>query len=900
MAYLGRPGATAPLTSADIPDDSITASKIASGAITAADVAADMATQTELDALTYQGEPHIIPGVLYPAVAGKLLDGSTSHSGAYGTAQADGYSYYYTDIKGSKPIKDPRIGGHFGSQRYVTRSLQLLEEESSIHGENVYSSDGRNFIRFVDNGSTAKWRYEFGGNGNHVRSDGSTNTGLWVEITGYFNDMNFGLACGGDRSSDIDLFVNGVSSQETNTVLGGQAVENVLGSRFVSSASLIHGGSTLSTSLGTTPAINTVKHLVATGSGDYIWFGMFELIAQDTTSTANKSKIQIPSQNVVSYGKKFTVSGTPHYDPFNGMSGAKTLAELGTYIDTATSLGMENWKGGTSNYYKPFNGGRVVKWVDSSGTIKTSVTMMPPNAQNISATASNAVSDAHIQAGTNDDVINFNTSAIDHSQAEVAKNFHWREFGNGGANFNATYPDASTLAESFIDIYYVMDDGLTSMGGDNIKHSSGHPNLQDAGASMYITFIGTGLSATNSTLVQNLPYGTHIIKFGAGSSVNPITCDGIVVHTDLNIMNSSGGAGDYLNLHQPKKPPIPEEAVVLCDFMLMADFVPRTANGLQYISKGVRYCSASRDILCDGQTFNMYLNSADVPGGGFQVQANSPDADTSFTIPSFSTNVVTIGYDSSGSSGVARRQTWKTNGSTIADGDLTYNATETDGHATYYYPTASTTLGNNVYQQVGTNSSGHPVTCEGNEFVSPIHTSYHYRDIRGNTGFETPYLHELIGGDRNMEQHNLIVTPDGKTWDEVTRDTSHIGNIVGVANHDTAKDWPNIWMMNKWRGGDDGRTSQHYVQKDFAIAHDRIIFLKSGYYKFNVLWTANGGGEHWTLLKNTVACGLAYAIDDGGATSDSWTLEVKRGDEIQCKGTWGSDMSYHGFFIERV
>ena len=65
--------------------------------------------------------PHIIPGVLYPAVAGKLLDGSTSHSGAYGTAQnqagGDGRSYYYTDIKGSQPIKDPRIGAHFGSQR---------------------------------------------------------------------------------------------------------------------------------------------------------------------------------------------------------------------------------------------------------------------------------------------------------------------------------------------------------------------------------------------------------------------------------------------------------------------------------------------------------------------------------------------------------------------------------------------------------------------------------------------------------------------------------------------------------------------------------------------------------------------------------------------------------------
>ena len=66
--------------------------------------------------------PHIVPDVLYPAVAGKLLDGTTSHSGNYGDAQnqsgGEGRKYYYTDIKGSKPIRDPRIGAHFGSQRH--------------------------------------------------------------------------------------------------------------------------------------------------------------------------------------------------------------------------------------------------------------------------------------------------------------------------------------------------------------------------------------------------------------------------------------------------------------------------------------------------------------------------------------------------------------------------------------------------------------------------------------------------------------------------------------------------------------------------------------------------------------------------------------------------------------
>ena len=83
------------------------------------------------------------------------------------------------------------------------------------------------------------------------------------------------------------------------------------------------------------PNTTTVLHHQVTG---------IELIAQDTTSTANRSKIQIPSQNVVSFGKKFTVSGTPHYDPFTTMSyggSGTTLSALQSLIDTDTSLGMD-------------------------------------------------------------------------------------------------------------------------------------------------------------------------------------------------------------------------------------------------------------------------------------------------------------------------------------------------------------------------------------------------------------------------------------------------------------------------------------------------------------------------------------------------------------------------------
>ena len=82
MAYLGRQGVTAPLTSADIPDNSITSAKIVAGTIEASDVAADMATQAELDLKAplasppFTGTPtgitaaHITSGVLPVGVTG--------------------------------------------------------------------------------------------------------------------------------------------------------------------------------------------------------------------------------------------------------------------------------------------------------------------------------------------------------------------------------------------------------------------------------------------------------------------------------------------------------------------------------------------------------------------------------------------------------------------------------------------------------------------------------------------------------------------------------------------------------------------------------------------------------------------------------------------------------------
>ena len=94
---------------------------------------------------------------------------------------------------------------------------------------------------------------------------------------------------------------------------------------------------------------------------------------------------------------------------FNGFTNDTTL--FSSVVDVATSLGLGTattwgapWDKGSDDHIRPFNGGRVVKWVDSSGTIKTSVTMMPANAQNMTTTESNKITTA---SATNSHTINF-------------------------------------------------------------------------------------------------------------------------------------------------------------------------------------------------------------------------------------------------------------------------------------------------------------------------------------------------------------------------------------------------------------------------------------------------------------------------------------------------------------
>ena len=854
------------------------------------------AVATTIAASVISVKPHIIPDVLYPSsgndLAGDALvattdgpNGSTVASSKYGTVQSDGRMYYYTSIKGSKPIKDPRIGAHFGSQRHGFNSIQLLEQETATHGKNVYSVDGREWLRIVDV-TGGGWIAENAASGCGVNI--ASGYEGWIEVVGYFNAVNVIMRTYATRKS-ITPYINGVAGSTQNP--SETAVSSPLLGRYVDAGSV--APLTISASLG----INTLLIKDNIESSNYTNYHQgIELIAQDTSNVNN---IQIPSQNVVSYGKKFTVSGTPHYDPFNGFTNSTSLHSA--YVDTATSLGLStgtlhgaSWDKGGGDEIRPYNGGRVVKWVDSSGTIKTSVNMMPPNAQNSEETASaeittpSATNTAYLPA--------FSDDAVDYSLAEVAKTFHWREFGNGAANGgtgSSTFADASMLSGSD-SIAYVMDDGLTSFSAVDCEHPAFPPSHYNSIMPSWVddwwcfTFIGTGIhyqsdgawQGGGNPVFQNLSYGTHILKVqyinDHPMASGVITIDGVIFSPVIG--SNYGFLRDEITVFQPKMPPIPEDAVVIADYMLMADHVVQTSSTAGHVSKGVRFCSGSRDHFYDAASAfagGTSIETGHGAMGGFAGLRSPAGAVAQAKLPFFGTNfqahvqvAQTAGYALTiGTTGKTETILQSASGDqadiiTLAD----------DQKVTLGSTLAHTTVAAADYQYMG--------CC----VATPIHTSSHYQT------FETPYLHELVGGDRNMEQTNLVVTSDGKTWDEVTRDVGYLGNFRWAAGVDSGViSSSTVVILDEHRGMQYNSTIALGI-KDFVWAYDRLICLVAGEYQLN--WTdafdADGGAGPEIMsvwLNGAKAWRTENSTTTPSPTTCSKIFTLKRGDYIHFQGS---------------
>jgi len=146
-----------------------------------------------------------------------------------------------------------------------------------------------------------------------------------------------------------------------------------------------------------------------------------------------------------------------------------------------------------------------------------------------------------------------------------------------------------------------------------------------------------------------------------------------------------------------------------------------------------------------------------------------------------------------------------------------------------------------------------------------------------------------------------VVTPDGKSWDEVTRDVGYIGDSVKVSTStDThSSSASQIQVFDEWRGT--RNTYKHSFNKDFAIAYDRLICLVSGMYKIEAQTYRTLTDSHLIIVINGSTVQASHGTSISHDTpSTSIILPLKRGDHVQCKGGWYSSTERSNYQITKV
>ena len=147
----------------------------------------------------------------------------------------------------------------------------------------------------------------------------------------------------------------------------------------------------------------------------------------------------------------------------------------------------------------------------------------------------------------------------------------------------------------------------------------------------------------------------------------------------------------------------------------------------------------------------------------------------------------------------------------------------------------------------------------------------------------------------------MVCSPEGKTWDEVTRDTSYIGNIVVQA---TASNSEASWTGNastsikfdEFRGLyslSSGGDHENW-NKNWAIAYDRFICLEDGAYEISIqLLIMNQGGHMTNLYKNDEIVQQAHPPNVSNAHIKMYMehsdAKVTRGDTFHVSGQYHGD-----------
>jgi hypothetical protein len=421
----------------------------------------------------------------------------------------------------------------FAVDRIMTQQIYQLQDEFGPNGEQVFGAVNDKFNQI---------RFV----GNWINSSDttgvrplSTTVGAYVEITFYGTGLNFITALGNDVRSNIANVDGGADSAN---LLPGATASVVLNVRNYNPNNIIPVAS------GLTLGIHTIKIRNDNVTGGINIYG-FEVLNENTSGL-----IQLPPGAQLYKGKKRT----------------HTILET-----TAYNSGFETGTLGT-------RGGRVLVYQKADGSVAKAVT--PTDASQL------------------------NLASANHSNEEIARIYFPREFGAGRAD------DFSRFGSTPTTPVFTLDDGSTTLIATSsiINSLNGIEGVGWAGVvpqTITFTFVGTGIDieTSGSALVGTVQYS---IDGSTPATITNLTPTGIAntkiasglpygTHT-LRLTLSAYTSGSFyftkFIVYQPKTPTLPNGAVEIGAYNILANFAPNSTAGISTISTGTLRKFATREF----------------------------------------------------------------------------------------------------------------------------------------------------------------------------------------------------------------------------------------------------------------------------------------------------------------
>ncbi len=520
---------------------------------------------------------------------------STSLNNPYGLLFDDGKPLYGVE----------RI--MFGGLSAITDPADTPYDSSGKPG--YYIVDGKTGLVRKNIRAYGSWIFNtLSAYGNYIASSVAAD---YLSITSIFNKINTLVLNGGATSCVESIYLNGVDTTNNITHNISAVID---GLNYPSNVNLPANIGTI------TVGLNTVKLLKDNAVNSYLTG--IELISYDTSYPNN---INVPSGVKVIEGKKITMPAFTGVNGLNykgsisnsgqlyaGTKGARVAwfpSENGYYVSKYTGI-TETSQAGTvfynttssdtigltdsSQFYANSQGNIVrVKDATSVNRLLLVPTAAPSGTELTFAKDYDGSTDTTLFAGnlqyrddgTTGSVIADTTAVTvelygrvlanaDHSNEEMYREIHWRDFGCGRSD------DFSTLQGTSTARVFTLDDGMTSLIASG-AYTGGEDLIMTDTTSLMLTFVGTGLDITD--YVQNSSMACSMYIDGIYISGTYARTGGIVklvsdlpygLHT-FRIINSAGGGRGVLTsfrVYQPKTPVLTGYQPELA-YNIMADFV---------------------------------------------------------------------------------------------------------------------------------------------------------------------------------------------------------------------------------------------------------------------------------------------------------------------------------------